>query len=530
MREDLFKVFESTGFLGFKNNYYIFDGWKTFSENRVTKLLTAQIEKYPSLMKLQLAILKKDPLMSIKEFSEIVGEWTSLNLPEEDLTKFNISDLDTSTKSRDHIMSLKPIINLSSKNRQKVFLYDPEKRKIDINADPDMYFLLMNTDLKKLVAVDGIKAVYVKFDPYNIKTFYDKDEVSYLNLYSAPKWRFVDCEPEYGGVIKNLIDHLFPIEEEREYVLDWFHHSLTSRCETVLCLIGARGTGKGILLSSIAEALHSTEYFQIAKQEVLTDKFNGEFKNKRNIFFDEVDISGDREVAKFKALANAKIAVEKKGEDSETVENFVSMSLASNYRDKFRVEPQDRRFSTPRITDVPLSKVMKEKEISDFLEDIQKEDSLEIAKFGKFLLKRVPNYSRHEPLKNDYFFELCKLSMPSWKLFLIDYFIANCKDDSPIMVKDLKKRFVGEYNDEALFPTRKASFETFFQDYLHDGKYRIGKVVQLTDKNNRLSPALKPNKEFLELFGAVYGKGEEGSEEFSGESLADSLDNSLDSL
>jgi hypothetical protein len=522
MKEDLFKVFESIKFLGFKNNKYIFDGWVSSSESKIVKLLAPVIDPYPSLMKLQLAILKKEPLMGLNDFYAAVGEWTSLNIPEEDSTKFNIFDVEVTEESKNHLISLKPIINLSSKNRQKVFLYDPEKRKIDINADPDMYFLLMNTDLKKLVAIDGIKAVYVKFDPYNIKTFYNKDGLSYLNLYSAPKWRFVDCEPKYGGTIKKLIDHLFPVEEEREYVLDWFYHSITSRCETVLCLIGARGTGKGILLSSIAEALHSTEYFQIAKQEVLTDKFNGEFKNKRNIFFDEVDISGDREVAKFKAMANAKIAMEKKGEDSETIENFVSMSLASNYRDKFRVEPQDRRFSTPRITDVPLHKVMKEKEISDFLENIQKEDSLEIAQFGKFLLQRVPNYSRHEPLKNSYFFELCRLSMPSWKLFIIEYFIDNCKDDSPILTKDLKKKFVGEHNEEAMFPTKKTSFETFFQDYLHDGKYRIGSLVTVKDKSRRPSPALKPNKEFLELFGAVYGKGEEV---FDGQ-----LDDSLDSL
>lgn len=509
MKEDLFKVFESIGFLGFKNNYYIFDGWKTTSESKVTKFLFPQVEKYPSLMKLQLAILRKDPLITLREFSEVVEDWTSLKLPGEDLTKFSIADLEDGSGGRGHIMSLKPIINLSSKSRQKVFLYDPEKRKIDIESDPDMYFLLMNTDLKKLLAMDGIKAVYVKFEPYNIKTFYDKDGISYLNLYSAPKWRFVDCEPKYGGIIKKLIDHLFPIEEEKEYALDWFHHSLTSRCETVLCLIGARGTGKGILLSSIAEALHSTEYFQIAKQEVLTDKFNGEFKNKRNIFFDEVDISGDREVAKFKALANAKIAVEKKGEDSETVENFVSMSLASNYRDKFRVEPQDRRFSTPRITDVPLHKVMKEKEISDFLEDIQKEDSLEIAQFGKFLLKRVPKYSRHEPLKNAYFFELCRLSMSSWKSFIVDYLIDNAKDDSPITIKDLKKKFVGEYSDESLFPTKKTSLDTFFQDYLHEGKYRLGTTVQTKDKSHRPCPGIKPNKEFLERFGVVYGQSSE---------------------
>jgi hypothetical protein len=527
MKEDLFKVFESIKFLGFKNSRYVFQGWSSSSESKLVKLMSPKVDLYPSLMKLQLAILKKEPLINIKEFEDLLTEWSELNFSKEGHKFFVDSEEDEDVeKSMKHLMSLKPIINLSSKNRQKVFLYDPEKRKVDIGADPDMYFLFMNTDLKKLVATGGIRSVYVKFEPYNIKTFYSKEGLNYLNLYIAPKWRFVDCEPKYSGMIKKLIDHLFPIEEEREYVLDWFHHSLTSRCETVLCLIGARGTGKGILLSSIAEALHSAEYFQIAKQEVLTDKFNGEFKNKRNIFFDEVDISGDREVAKFKAMANAKIAMEKKGEDSETIENFVSMSLASNYRDKFRVEPQDRRFSTPRITEVPLSKVMKEKEISDFLEDIQKEDSLEIAQFGKFLLSRVPNYSRHEPLKNAYFFDLCRLSMPSWKSFIIDYLIENAKDDSPITLKDLKKKFVGEYSDESLFPTKKTSIDTFFQDYLHEGKYKLANTVQTRDKNHRPVPGIKPNKEFLELFGAVYGKGEEGSEEvFDGQ-----LDDSLDSL
>jgi len=505
MKEDLFKIFESIGFLGFSNNRFHFKNWSTTSESKFINNVRPLLESYPSLALLEIAILKKVPIFSNTDFASSVQEWTKDHYQGTDaLVNTGIGRITTQAKSK--LINMVPIINLSTKSSQKLFLYDPNTNKLDLNADPEMYQFLTGTSIQTLIKSDLVRSVYIEFNPYMTSNFYLKDDIEYLNLYNAPKWQLMDCEPKYGGMIKNLIEHLFPNDNDREYVLDWFHHSLTSRCETVLCLIGARGTGKGILLSSIAEALHSTDYFQIAKQDVLTDKFNGEFKNKRNIFFDEVDISGDKEVAKFKALANAKIAMERKGENSETIDNYVSMTLASNYKDKFRVEPQDRRFSTPRITNTPLNKVMKEKEISEFIESLKEEDNLEIAQFGKYLLSRIPKYSRHEPLKNDYFFELCRLSMPAWKLFVIDYLIDNCKDDSPILTKTIKKKFEAEFTEGASFPVKKGSFDTFLDDYLHEGRYRIGSMVQMKDSTYRLRPAIKPNKEFLEKYGSVYGQ------------------------
>jgi hypothetical protein len=506
INDSIFLLFEKYGFIRFKNGFYVFNNSKTSSFKNFIRtinwpegLLELNTEKSASLF---LKVFKT-PLTTLG-INNAIKEWSDKN----SFVSPTLALEEGVINRAEYVKSLVPIVDLSRPQKNSLFLVDPNNKNRWVkNIHQEMYLLLEKTSIQDIVDRDGTVYVEIKFDPYNLEALtYGQDvagnKTAFLNTYVPPKWMEMDVEPKFHGFIKDLFYHLLPIEDEREYVLDWFHHSLVGRCETVLCLIGARATGKGLVANNICESLHGRPYFQIAKQEILTDKFNNEFNNKRLIFFDEVDISGEREVAKFKAFANDKIALEKKGVDSETVDNYASMILASNSKKDFRVEPQDRRFSVPEITDVQFNTVYPETEIDAFCKRIKEADSIEIAEFGHWLLQRTPAKHSQRPLKGSYFFDLCRLSMPEWKSFIIDYIIKYGQPGEPIAITEIKRKFKIIFDEDAAFIVKKGTLETFLGDYMHDGKYKLGKVVTARDpKKYRDVLGILPNPKFIGKYG-----------------------------
>lgn len=506
----LFLLFESKSFLYFKNGkFYFLYGVSNSFKGFLNKLNSPTCFKTEALKAIAADIILNDETIE-NRLMEVIKAYSENNKPKE-IEGPKMGLLPGEINLADHMRTLVPVVNVTPKAIQKVLILDPNNGFKKFDIDPETYFLAMGVDSSKFLRSPQTQYAILEFNPYSIESYYRKPSylngmnLLHINTYIPPKWKLrTDIEGKFTGRIRAIFEHLFPVAEELEYVLDWFHHSLISRAETVLCLIGARGTGKGVVCSGISEALHGSNYFQIAKQEILTDKFNGEFKDRRFVYFDEIDITGDRELTKFKAFSNNKIAMEKKGSDSQTIDNYASMALSSNYKNKFRVEAQERRFSVPAITDVPLNKIFSEHEIGEFLKDILDPDSDEIAEFGHFLLNRVPKYSSQTPLKGDYFMELCRLNLSEWKLFLIDYVIENGEEGKLLFFKDIRKAF-NKINKDAVFPTKQASYETFLDDYKHKGKYRIGTFERAKNENYKLAGAIMPDSEFITLFGDFCG-------------------------
>lgn len=427
------------------------------------------------------------------------------------------------SSNQDYLERLRPVIGMNRNSGRMIYLLDPENNNRPcLEVDEDVYLARMGLSSAAVLADPKVPPVYTEFDPYstgstlNFKYHRESGERAlHLNLYSHPYWRTVKrVEGKYTGFFKRLMEHLFPEDAEREYVLDWMHHSLTGRCQTVLLLVGARGTGKTVLVSDVMANLVGVNYFEKGNQAVLEEKFNAQFKDKRLIFFDEVKILEDEHVNSLKSFSNDRIPVEGKGRDPETVANFVSVAVANNNRNCVRIEPQDRRFSAPRVTDVVLKKVIPESEIDAFVRDINRPDSDTLAEIGWFLMERKPKTSPMLPLKGRYYFELCQLSMPEWKSYILSYIRREGEIGVPITSKELAKGFRKVYGDALKFGTKAGTVQAFLMDYLHEAQFRIGRVLdrEMTGATGN-QYEIMPDEEFLRSFGDNYINREESGAE-----------------
>jgi hypothetical protein len=256
---------------------------------------------------------------------------------------------------------------------------------------------------------------------------------------------------------------------------------------------------------SIVSYLVGHEYSEQVNQEILEDKFNSAFKNKRLIIFEEVEVASNIAINKLKAMANNRIVLEEKGVDSQTIDNFTSMAILLNDISQLRIESQDRRFSVPRVADHDLRTVISEKDIQDFNDNLEGEEIFrEVAEFGEYILERRPKRSFMYAVKGDYYYFLCNMAIAEWKNFIIEYVKENGVEGEPIPFRDMSVAFKIKYDSgdgkakTLKFPDRVQTFELFLKDYKYRGDYYIGSYMKdIDDSSGKEINCIMPNPEFL---------------------------------
>lgn len=240
---------------------------------------------------------------------------------------------------------------------------------------------------------------------YGLTLIPDTNNVYRVNRYVLPEWRTLTVEPDLPGEIAALMTHLFPKEECREFVYTWIYHSLTSRCGTYLYLCGGQASGKNTLAQVIA-ALHGEPNSSNPKQDAIYGRFNQYLKCKRFVFFDEFNCRGRQDKDTLKRIINDRIQIEAKGKDHEDIEIHASYFIANNSREAIGIEPIDRRFSVPDVTDAPILTALGKDFITDLLVKIK--DPAFIAAFGNWLLRefREPRWTAEEPYQKARFEEI----------------------------------------------------------------------------------------------------------------------------
>jgi hypothetical protein len=501
--EQILELLKQRGYRGFANGHFYISGQ---SKTTTVKKVMALLDKDDI----------EDPILRLSWIEDVVEIERAIRNKKLSLSEGNI---DISKLPYRIYKTLSPgEYDKNTRTGVRFILYNSlTDRMIPSHlVDIDAVFEKLGTNRKEAIASSDIPWAVPKFDPYDFtrekKEIDEKGEVALVgeeytlfNLYNPPEWVKYDKAPKYHGFIKELFEYVFPVEESRELVLDWFHYCVFNRNETVLVLVGARGIGKTTIIDGIATGLIGEEYSELANQGIFDDKFNGAFLNKRLVVFDETPMITKEDVNKIKQWINSRIPVEKKGVDTFTTKNFSSIAMLSNNLDQMRYKDQDRRFSVPDITNKPMVEGSKlQMAIARFkkMQDERTDEYYEmISEFGHWLKKRKPKHSNQIPIKSEYYYYVAGVNRDPRIKEIIEYLILNGQAGVPLDPTDvfaaLEGRQKGRY-DRSLSRDRIDSL-------LVDERYRGLTIATVTDTPDgfycQKSWVIIPTKEFIEKYG-----------------------------
>jgi hypothetical protein len=323
------------------------------------------------------------------------------------------------------------------------------------------------------------KLVKLEYNPRREEKEYEAkqngDTFPHYNLYNKPEWMEIEVEePTLHPLFIKFFKHLFPIEEERDYVMDWLYKSLTDRAYVYLVLNGVKGVGKNTF-KMLFRALHGKENFVDGKKTLLTSQFNGQLDECRALVLDEVRYTEEEENI-LKEIQNDNVSIERKGEDATRGSVIhCSMVLMNNEAKDNFIAVDSRRFSPMQLGDKPLTDSMSEEDIDLLLGKLKEEDSRYdldfIANIGHWILQNGRNerWGKEAPYKGPKFYELVQTSLSEWRKFLVKKVAELRKDEiyhEGFLLSELAEEFHRKYKGRKIFPdfTRVLNFVEYYRD------------------------------------------------------------------
>lgn len=402
-------------------------------------------------------------------------------------------------------------------------IYDSKKDEIIDATQNSINSILNAMGISKKVVVENIdtlEQVYPVFDPYITDRFFIRNHLHYgdfahINLYTPPSWRKREVTPELRGFFKSLIEHIFVVPEERDYIYLWLKTAILGRNETILYLRGSRAIGKSIFASLLAKLI-GREYSAYGKKEDITKQFNKVFNNNRAIIFEEVHFEDSPDsIDRLKAFCNDRVAIESKGKDSYTAINYSSILFCVNKNRRSGITPSERRFSIPKITDRQLSDSILDKEISKYkiqldLTEHEEWFDIELAEFGQFLINFKSDIYDNtlNALRGEAFQQCCEENLREWQKDIIKYILEEGSPGKAISFKELIKATRTKKGPGRPVIIVDGNISEFISDYLHKSKYRLGEIVGGISGDPKYGGELYlvPNEVFLKTFGKTIEK------------------------
>lgn len=352
-----------------------------------------------------------------------------------------------------------PYQELSDSKALKIKFLDPTTNTV-IDIHPKTY--MAKTDMKE---TDFYKYALARHFTFDVKSTdrlvkikknigSEMKEFEALNLYNAPLWQLSKPSSEnMSNRLQEFFTHLFPNDIDREYVFDWLHYLVTSRNQTILCLVGGKGTGKTIF-SYMCASLVGNEYAVEEANSFLTGNFNGSMENARLIALDEVNLEGNTAIVKCRKLTNDRVSMELKGVDTKTTLNHVSFIITSNEITKFAIDGTERRFSIPEVTDVQLYKNKQSKrpglwgrnDIASFDKMVKNANCEEFINFAWWCYNRKPKNDNQIGCMREYYFKVYEKSLPLAAMSFINVMFEMCI--APNVTYNKHFKFVSEIIEE----------------------------------------------------------------------------------
>lgn len=380
---------------------------------------------------------------------------------------------DTVEFIKEELKNLVPCVDIS--NTEKILLINKDDFRVT-PYDPKFFTLLYGWSIPDFCN-QGILAKHI-YNPRSKERMYKAtlgtQEVNFLNVYSPPKWMETSIEnPKIPTLFKNFMRHLFPLYEEREYVYDWLHKSLTDRAYVYLVLNGKKGVGKNTF-KHFYRALHGTHNFVDGKKSLLTTQFNSQLDECRALVLDEVRYTEDEENV-LKEIQNDNVSIERKGEDATrgSVIHCSIILMNNEAKDNF-IAVDSRRFSPMTLGDKKLEESLTSEDIDmligKFKEDSPYYDPNFIAQIGHWILQKGRNkrWGKEDCYKGPRFHELVQTSLSEWRKYIIAEVRAlkNSDNDMPLRLSEIAEAFGKKFKSRKVFPdyTRVVNFCHYYRD------------------------------------------------------------------
>ena len=385
---------------------------------------------------------KRDEMDEVKDYIHALATWgrSIENIEETMLKKCPFLEVSTLRKLIDELTSKIPSYHLKQKlSRCQIvqdiagddmcYLLDPQSKEVVRIKEKKITRLCEDRQEVKSVLASIYPANFT-YNPFEATRLYRQKSDWFYNCYVPPTWYEkifyskgkikVSKQETLPILYKKFFTHLVQGHSESfDYVLKWLSNALRDRNYCVLTAIGNQGIGKGVL-GEIMRLLVGEKNFHTSDTRLITKDFNKQFKNKRIVFCDEIQILKVEHVNKFKALINDMIEIEGKGENAVEVKNYASIYIASNNFDSIRLTDDDRRFSIIELTDKKLIGHMSTDEIGSLIEQEN------IEKLAQYLWHlKVDKDQMKLPFRSSRTEEVRLAGLKDWEEWLFDDFAVD---------------------------------------------------------------------------------------------------------
>lgn len=277
--------------------------------------------------------------------------------------------------------------------------------------------------------------VCLGYNPDNPTLFYEHKGMPYLNLYRPAPWQFPymyegkevpnTALPErYKDFFMHICDN---VEDSYNYLIHFLAATVQPnyRPQSYLALLGRQGVGKNTLIDIMAAVLDKENVCIFQSNSLKDERFNAPLKDRKLIFFDEVQVKTDSDERFLKEFINPEVQIEEKGRDKKTYTNFATVIMAANSLAAIRTSSDDRRYSFLDLPNKTLLEFHKEKYThvgtlnhyrTKYLLD---EES--IKQLGEYLLNiKVDVRLLSEPLKSKAKLKHKRDSLNDWEIAIFD--------------------------------------------------------------------------------------------------------------
>lgn len=205
------------------------------------------------------------------------------------------------------------------------------------------------------------------YKPWQPTLLKNESRMRMLNTYKKPTWnKHLEGIKEHtkweelNPILRCFYTHLFPCEQQRNWVLNWMNCSIActrnnqkkKKLSTYLTLIGAAGIGKGILVEKHLSFLHGMQNYAQDRDKNIAEKFAlSAYANKTLVHINEGSLRSEQDYDIVKSWESSHVLIENKGSTAITTETYFNVAWSSNNHSKMRhIREDDRRFAMPDLT------------------------------------------------------------------------------------------------------------------------------------------------------------------------------------